>query len=125
MGIVEVRLYERLTVLCSDARAAKAVAGLGGFQEAGLVVGVIARPTGLCWVAAAMPHREEVPNGIIDVALDIGPHRVAITGVQQVDARCVVMRVRNRRASDLPEMLASCRFDQTVNRVISVIRTRL
>ena len=101
---------------------------LAGLEQAGFVVGVGARPAGMRRVAAAMLHRQEVADGVVDVALEIVPHRVAVAGsVESVWKRLKASGAVGESgcAADLPQVLAARRFDQPVDGVVGVVGARL
>ena len=72
-----------------------------------------------------MLHFEEIADGIVDVALEVCAHGVAVAGMQQADARGIVVGMRDRRTADLPKMLAAGGFDQAVDGVVGVVGARL
>src|SRR5262249_17260196 len=82
-------------------------------------------PAGVGRIVAAMLHREEVAYRIVQIALDIRAHRVAVARVIEVRMD-VIKRVRCGGriglATYLPYMLASNRFNQAIERVVGVVR---
>src|SRR5215472_9313290 len=105
----------------TDCRIAQAVALVAGIERAGLFVGVGAGPTRVSRVAADVLHGDEIADSIVGVPLKVCSHRVAITGVEQADARRIIVRMRNRRAADLPEVLTAGCLDQAVDGIVRIV----
>lgn len=127
VGVVAIGLDDRRGAARAECRAGQAVAGLQQ-RAAGAVLdqarlGVIEGPaparTGR--VAADVAHLQKVADRIVDVAFDIGRHRVAVARRQQPGAGRVVRGIGHRRAAHLAEMLAPGRHDQPVERVVDIV----
>src|SRR5260370_21416370 len=94
------------------------------FYQADLVVGRAARPAGVGRISTAMLHFEEVADRVVDVALYVRAHGVAVARMRRSDARGPVIGMRNRRAAHLCQLLAERVFDQPVDGFIGVIGAR-
>jgi uncharacterized membrane protein YheB (UPF0754 family) len=70
-------------------------------------------------------HPQEVADGVVQVALGVSAHGVAVAGVQQADTAEVIRRMRYGRSADLAQVLPSISLDQAIERVVDVIVARL
>src|SRR5215210_5273497 len=109
----------------AERRARQAVAALDRVEQADLIVDVGARPAGMGRVAAAMLHLEEVADGVVHVALQIGTHGLTVAGVRQTRARAVVEAVRDRDTTGLTQVFPAAGFDQAVDGVVGVVAAGL
>ena len=94
----------------------------------GLVVGIVSGPARISRVATAMLHGQEIAYGVVEIALDVGSHRVTVAGVIEVSME-VVERVRWRGCigltSSLPQMFTTRCFDQAIGSIVGVFGARL
>lgn len=106
------------------------VAQVAGAEESITVLRILiaARPAGMGRVGAPVDHLQDVAHLVVDIALAIPPHGVAVAGVQQSDPRRIG-RARRRRwqqtAAVLSQVLPAGRLDQAVEGVVGVVVARL
>src|SRR5579872_4108094 len=126
MEIVGVGLVQRL--IAADGGAAQAIADLAGFQQAGLLVAVGARPAGISGIAALVDKLQEIAGRVILILLDVGTNGVAVAGTEQIDAGDIIVRGRRRRqglAAVQAQLLAPAGLDDAVDSVIGVVAAGL